>query len=363
MSSKDIEYLRNYKTDTLYIGSENENGKYVTLVAIDISPRIKLALKAFYVNEKEDISGLKLTKISNGNEQESVSFSTMTLKKIEAFCKALQEIDLKETSSTKLKFSPDIDFDLEQIKEIFDKKPNLDDVYALAKKKEALGQFASMLHNDNTSEQEWQGFFENNSWIFGHGLNYIFTDNVGDKLEQTIKGHDFNSSGKRVDALMKTRAEISQYVLVEIKKASTALLGTQYRSGCWQASDEVTGAIAQIQKTCHEFIQNRFQDEITDSNGDRTGDVVYAIQPKSYLVVGNLKELSQNNDKFVSFELFRKSISSPEIITFDELYERAKCIIDNLGGRRNEEQSEDVEMIDVEFEDTTIPDIEDEIPF
>lgn len=80
-------------------------------------------------------------------------------------------------------------------------------------------------------------------------------------------------------------------------------------------------------------------------------------------MVGNLKELSQNNDKFVSFELFRKSISTPEIITFDELYERAKCIIDNLGGRRNEDQSEDVEMIDVEFEDTNISDLDDEIPF
>ena len=34
-----------------------------------------------------------------------------------------------------------------------------------------------------------------------------------------------------------------------------------------------------------------------------------------------------NDDKFSSFELFRDSIRFPEIITFDELYERAKHIV------------------------------------
>ena len=33
-----------------------------------------------------------------------------------------------------------------------------------------------------------------------------------------------------------------------------------------------------------------------------------------------------NTEKLRSFELFRKNIYSPEIITFDELYERAKFI-------------------------------------
>jgi hypothetical protein len=36
-----------------------------------------------------------------------------------------------------------------------------------------------------------------------------------------------------------------------------------------------------------------------------------------------------NEDKFSSFELFRKNIINPEIITFDVLYERAKHIIQN----------------------------------
>ena len=34
-----------------------------------------------------------------------------------------------------------------------------------------------------------------------------------------------------------------------------------------------------------------------------------------------------NQEQFRSFELFRRNTFSPEIITFDELYERAKFIV------------------------------------
>jgi hypothetical protein len=34
-----------------------------------------------------------------------------------------------------------------------------------------------------------------------------------------------------------------------------------------------------------------------------------------------------NQDQFRSFELFRRNTLSPEVITFDEIYERAKFIV------------------------------------
>ena len=36
-----------------------------------------------------------------------------------------------------------------------------------------------------------------------------------------------------------------------------------------------------------------------------------------------------NAEKYSSFEVFRSSLTSPEIITFDELYERAAFIVDH----------------------------------
>ena len=48
-------------------------------------------------------------------------------------------------------------------------------------------------------------------------------------------------------------------------------------------------------------------------------------------MIGKLDEFKNeygvNPDKYRSFELFRGNINSPEIITFDELYERARYII------------------------------------
>ena len=40
-----------------------------------------------------------------------------------------------------------------------------------------------------------------------------------------------------------------------------------------------------------------------------------------------MEENGINEDKFSSFELFRRNMVNPEIITFDELYERTKNII------------------------------------
>lgn len=42
-----------------------------------------------------------------------------------------------------------------------------------------------------------------------------------------------------------------------------------------------------------------------------------------------IKEDKVNEDKFSSFELFRRNLFNPEIITFDELYERAKHILNS----------------------------------
>jgi hypothetical protein len=150
-------------------------------------------------------------------------------------------------------------------------------------------------------------------------------------LEARTTGSTFDRPGKRTDGLSLTRAEVSQYVLVEIKKSSTDLLQKRaYRPGCWSISGEVAGAVTQIQKTTFEFARDHFRDDLKDELGARTGNIVYAVEPRSYLVVGNLTQIIGNDDKITCFELFRRNIRSPEIITFDELYSRAGCIVENI---------------------------------
>lgn len=224
------------------------------------------------------------------------------------------------------------------------------DIRQLAQKKEQLDIFKNMLYEEgyfeeqkakfeiNKDEALWQKFFENNTWILGYGLNYIFNSELeGKKLEQVTNGYDFNSSGKRVDLLMKTKGLINSLCFGEIKTHKTNLLRNTtepYRKECWSVSEELIGGIAQIQKTVQKSIENiKTKTELKDSSGDLNGEQLFLYQPKSFLIIGSLnqfiKEDKVNEDKFSSFELFRRNLFNPEIITFDELYERAKHILNS----------------------------------
>ena len=177
-------------------------------------------------------------------------------------------------------------------------------------------------------------FRSKNPWVFGYGLGYLFLSSLDDKkLEQVVQGHSVSSYGKRVDALMKTKGIISNLCFVEIKTHATDLLNsTHYRTGCWAPSKELAGAISQVQGTVASAIETLSSKiSINDDQGNPTGEDIFNYQPKSYLVIGTLQEFVSdhgvNSDKLRSFELLRKNTVNPEIITFDELYERAKFIV------------------------------------
>jgi hypothetical protein len=159
----------------------------------------------------------------------------------------------------------------------------------------------------------------------------VFLNKVGRKLEMQTTGSAFDRPGKRADGLMLTRAEVSQYVLVEIKRDDTDLLQeTEYRSGCWGVSNELSNAVTQAQKTVFDFARTRFRDDLKDEFGNDAGHTVYSVEPRSFLVVGNLAQVRGNNDKVACFELYRRNVRAPEILTFDELFQRASCIVENI---------------------------------
>lgn len=220
-----------------------------------------------------------------------------------------------------------------------------EDLIAVGYRKKQLWVYENLLNDpsyfDNLKQKKkcsneglWQKYFEKNPWVFGYGLGYIFLEGLNDrKLEQVVQGHSINSHGKRVDALMKTKGIISNLCFVEIKTHKTELLNSKpYRPGCWAPSKELAGAIAQVQGTVALAIENLTSKiNPSDKEGDPTGEEIFNYQPKSYLVIGSMDEFVSesgvNKDKLRSFELLRKNTSNPEIITFDELYERAKFIV------------------------------------
>lgn len=149
-----------------------------------------------------------------------------------------------------------------------------------------------------------------------------------------MSGTFLDESGKRVDALMKTRGLISSICFIEIKTHKTSLLWHHkpYRSECWRVSDELAGSVAQIQKTVQKAVRSiGSKTDLHDDIGTPSGELAFLYQPKSYVVIGKLEEFvtpkGVNEQKFSSFELFRRNLTNPEIITFDELFERARFIV------------------------------------
>jgi len=351
----DLEYLTNYRPNALYtVPARNGKGAYATLVGdsevalgeIDVTTRCKIAVSAFYVTDRVDFGTLKITKLKfhktyGWRRDGEVHVNDFQLLQIREFLSVISSLDLRDAKKTRVLLDDNVHLaalgallsstkGAELVRELADNPELHGDIYAVAAKREALAEFESNLQRD-TSEAKWQSFFETNPWIFGHGLNYVFLNKVGRKLESQTTGSTFDRPGKRADGLMATNAEVSQYVLLEIKRNDTDLLREDtYRAGAWGVSEELSNAVTQIQKTVFEFTRNRFRDYSKDSDGNDTGKIIYSVEPRSYLIIGNLSQLLSNDDKVACFELFRRNLRAPEILTFDELYQRARFIVENI---------------------------------
>ena len=222
------------------------------------------------------------------------------------------------------------------------------DLIALGFRKQQLERFRRLLLESDffsserarlnvTEEGVWQNFFEANKWIFGYGLTYLFLSSLdARKLEQIVAGSDLFGKGKRADALLKSRGAVEALCFVEIKKHTTQLLkSSQYRPACWAPSEELAGGIAQAQVTV-EMTMKKIAEKFEPTNhiGEPTGEQIFSYHPRSVLVIGSLQQFKTesgvNSEKYRSFELYRRHTTRPEVVTFDELYERAKFIVENV---------------------------------
>jgi len=189
---------------------------------------------------------------------------------------------------------------------------------------EVLKEFENSL-KENMDEEYWQGFFNKNQWIFGYGLKYKFLNLL--EAQPTYGQSDYLGKGsQRGDFLLNTAAEVKFTVLVEIKKPTTPLVtNKKYRNGVYLLSDELTGAISQLQVNCQSWQKNSDNPENIKK---LLPQKIFTINPKGIIVIGNMKDINGQEEKIKTFETFRNYIINPEVITFDELFERAKFIVE-----------------------------------
>ena len=207
------------------------------------------------------------------------------------------------------------------------------DEQVLRRRRESLDEFTSALNDDNWDELRWYTFFELNRWIFGLGLRYQFLHQLQGQAH--YGGGDIRGKGQQKgDYAHYTEGNAKFTVLVEIKCPGSPIFHAKsaekpIRSGVPGFHQDFANAISQVQVNTHTWEVEGSQSAVNQDRLHR--DNIFTVHPRSLLIYGNTNQLD-SREKRISFELFRGQLKHTEIITYDELYNRAKFIVEELPG-------------------------------
>ena len=203
-----------------------------------------------------------------------------------------------------------------------------EDLDVISGRKSGLEEFRKALNeNLDWNEPHWQEFFENNTWIFGYGLDYRFLQIL--QRESNVSNIDLDGKNSvKTDFLM---GDKNFTVIVELKKPTTPLFEKEKdRSESWRLSKDLTYSISQILSQNAEW-QIKSERDNFNENGDLITQSTY--DPKTILIIGHSNQFTGNDRtskiKAKTFELYRRNMRNIEIFTYDELLDRAQFIVEH----------------------------------
>jgi len=216
-------------------------------------------------------------------------------------------------------------------------------------RKQTVTQFFELLHTRKFDEYRvrylseitqigeeavWHHFLKQNLWIIGLGVDIRF---IRDLISQANVGvQDTDGSGSpRSDFL-----GITDYtLLVELKTASTDIFTkskqSTARANTWSFTQEFIDGISQCLGQKSDWDKTHIQKGLVGNDG-KTIDQrkTRTVDPKTIFIIGNkIREFSENETtpdiecKRDTFERFRRNNRNIDIVTFDELYEKAYYIV------------------------------------
>ena len=176
---------------------------------------------------------------------------------------------------------------------------------------------------DNPDEEFWQTTLAEHSFVLEQTFSWPTSIVKG---KAYIGGKSvLNTGGNIVDFLMRNSLTQSA-ALIEIKTPSTHLLGSEYRSGIYNTSNELSGAIMQTLNYKHS-LQEDFATLTKMHN-----DLFDSFNPQCAVIIGNAENELDHQSKTKSFELFRHQFPGLLVITFDELFNKTSQLISLLEG-------------------------------
>lgn len=364
--------------DRLY-SHEFEKGRFFQIVHEDTDGfEIKLAprtmLKAIYIRDKDDIEGIEIIKVVSGQDTQCIKLSKFNFAQLRAFLSFINEIDLKGITENRLKILDDqeLDFDtIRSVKTLLSKNGGAEivetlinegiitskDIVNTAFRKRGLQIFKKLIseidywkvyatenrQSTYSEEKTFQYFFEKNQWIFGYGLDYRY-QNI---LQREAHLSEAELNGKNTVIADYLLGDKMFTTFIELKKPSTNLFGNSTnRSNSWKLSNELIESFSQILEHKASGLLKLEKPQYIDGEPLQQK----AFDSKVILIIGNWNELDDSSNtlerdiKMKTFELFRRDSRNVEILTFDELYDRATFIVEG-----NTAQTDDLDFDDLPF--------------
>lgn len=228
------------------------------------------------------------------------------------------------------------DLNYDQLKELTfeNRKKNLRAFFFLLKDlKNSRNAYREKYNLNSGEENVWHHFLKNNDWIIGLNTDLKF---ISDLLDEQKIGNE-NSKGSEspiVDLL-----GISEFTtLIELKHSSTDIFKkskSKGRANTWDFTSDFIEGVSQCLGQKGE-LEKTFETKVflKDDKSRLEKDGIESIDPKSVLIIGDkrrefpLNNLDNDNIlKNKTLERFRRNNRNIDIITFDELFERAYHIV------------------------------------
>lgn len=364
LSEEDI--ILNSKLEHLYNNDFGDGRFFKVIFSDENKTHIKLAartcIKVVYLKEKDDIEGFEIIKLVSNKEKERVKLSKFNLEQLTCFLEFIKELDFKTVNKRRISLADDelsiLDADTKvKITTLLSGEDGSDVVYELLDnglitnqdlvntgyRKSQLEIFDSLLNSnglanykikigkpDTKDETAWQHFFQANEWIFGYGLDYRFQG----ILQKEFHASTSNAAGKEEVIADFLLGDKKFTTFVELKLPNTALFNkSKNRSNCWSLSNSLIDAFSQIleQKASGQIKIETSKDLIDDNYEEITQ---HSYDSKTILLMGAWSQIENDpagikRIKEKTLELFRRDSRNIELVTYDELYERARFIVHN----------------------------------
>jgi len=214
------------------------------------------------------------------------------------------------------------------------RKKNLRGFYYLLKDlKNSRKKYRKIYDIQQGEEHIWHHFLQNNDWILGLNADLRFINDFLDEQKVGIENSQ-GSESPQVDLF-----GISEFTtLVELKHSSANIFKVKKskgRANTWDFTPDFIEGVSQCLGQKNE-LERSFDDKVFVDGDDKRlkKDGVESVDPKSLLIIGNKKrefpifDLDNTNIlKNKTLERFRRNNRNIDVLTFDELFERAYQIV------------------------------------